>query len=113
MKNIAIVRPSICILTLLYIIIYFLLQEKDVDLLLVDSGDLHDGMYHLAFIETLIKSTFQALGFLMATPLVVSTRTRFVVLLLTYISKLIIFARLQKSNKFLERLPYDVMAIGK
>ncbi|KAG1794137.1 5'-nucleotidase [Suillus plorans] len=52
------------------------------------------------------------LGFLMVTPPAVSTRTRSVVLLLIHISKLIPYMCIQKSNKFLERLPYDVMTIG-
>jgi hypothetical protein len=67
----------------------------------------------LSFIDDTIQPISQELGFLMVIPPVVSTRMRSVVLSLIHTSKLIASVRLLKSNKFLERLPYDVMTIGK
>lgn len=59
-----------------------LLQEKDVDLLLVDSGDLHDGTWKRTHLRYNPIHVFQELVFPMAILLVVSMHTRFVLFML-------------------------------
>ena len=77
--------------------VMFATQEKEVDLLLVDSGDLHDGT-----------------GLLDGGPIGSVNAQDVCALLVIDMKRDTKFSNdLQQSNEFFKMLPYDVLAIGK
>ena|SRR6267378_4288414 len=88
-------------------------KERDVDLLLVDSGDLHDGTAPVTFpipnLSADSSNRYRPFGWI---PAWRHRRTRCICPSVSLISPSRSFDRAQ-SNQFFAQLPYDVLAIGK
>ena len=86
-------------------------QERDVDLLLVDSGDLHDGVYMPNFCKKAISLTYEQEPVFPTDFLPVGWMLTMYVQ--NFKSMDYLKYMLFQANQFIKRLPYDIMAIGK
>ena len=86
-------------------------QERDVDLLLVDSGDLHDGEDVPKYFYEFCYLTWSQEPVLLTDSLLEAP------MLMTCAFQCeagpVVYDSFSQANQFVKQLPYDIMAIGK